>query len=147
MSKNITPEDEERYNELSERMEAGEYRLTATAAAVAPHVDYSDELDALIDELEVAESDEPTPAAPEGAVTAEQARRALGRPSLSGSAGTGASHRRQTRLPDDLNNLLNAEITATHRTESEILRDALARYFGKQQAGSGRTRHRPRTPA
>lgn len=146
MSDNITPEDEARYAALSDRMEAGDYRLSPEAAAAASFTDYSDELDALIGELDLIESDEPTPAAPEGAVTTAQVRRALGRPSLSGAVGKGRSHRRQTRLPDDLNARLDSEIVATRRKESEILREALVLYFERNdRPANGRKKRTERS--
>lgn len=55
--------------------------------------------------------------------------RTVGRPSLSGSNGTGRSPKRQVRLPIDLDAELTRRAEAEHRKPSEILRDALVQYL------------------
>ena len=56
----------------------------------------------------------PTPPSPDEAVGAAEVRARLGRPSLSGTNGTGRSPKRQVRLPEDLDAALQARIDAEH---------------------------------
>ncbi|WP_105036566.1 ribbon-helix-helix protein, CopG family [Cryobacterium aureum] len=53
----------------------------------------------------------------------------MGRPTLSGRAGTGRSPVPQVRLPQDLDALLIERAEAEHRRPSEIVREALAAYL------------------
>jgi len=53
----------------------------------------------------------------------------LGRPSLSGTIGTGPSPKRQVRLPIDLDQALTERAERDHRNASDIIRDALDAYL------------------
>ena len=132
MSTNIPPSEQARYAELAARMETGDFGPIPTAPAATEA-----EAGAVIDEL-LAELDDrridrgastPAPPASSETVDAEEVRKLLGRPSLSGTNGAGLSPKRQVRLPADLNAQLDARAAAEHRNASEIMRDALVMYL------------------
>lgn len=61
----------------------------------------------------------------------EAVERAIGRPTLSGRAGTGESPVRQVRLPRELDALLIERAEAENRRPSEVVREALVAYLGE----------------
>ncbi|MFD5598888.1 ribbon-helix-helix protein, CopG family [Leucobacter sp. NPDC058333] len=65
---------------------------------------------------------------------AEVERHRAGRPSLSGTVGSGRSPRRQVRLSVPLDEQLAQRAAAENRKPSEILRDALTMYLNEAPA-------------
>ena len=91
MNEKVTTSEQARYVELAARMEARDFGPI-------------DGIDTTV----------PTPPSPDEAVGAAEVRVRLGRPSPSGTNGTGRSPKRQVRLPEDLDAALQARIDAEH---------------------------------
>jgi len=62
----------------------------------------------------------------------ESASIGRGRPALDRPAGSGASPKRQVRLPRELDAALTAAAAEEHRRPSAIIRDALSEYLTKK---------------
>ncbi len=60
--------------------------------------------------------------------------RGRGRPSLTGTTGTGRSRARQVRLSADLDQRLTAYTSRSHRSSSDVMREAIASYLDNHQS-------------
>lgn len=136
MSK-LTPKEEAHYTAMSERAEAADYtpidQLDELATGPRPSVAELDELLSELDPLEATNSpDTPTGAQAKDRATkgdAQELAAMMGRPSLNGTPGGGASPKRQVRLPHDLDAALDARAARDGRQPSAIIRDALTEYL------------------
>lgn len=90
------------------------------------------ESDAMLESLETSSIDVHT--GPLTGWVGEEVRKA-GRPRLDGQpSGAGRAPRRQVRLPEPLNNALDAYAQQQRLTASEIMRDAVAEYLARRNA-------------
>lgn len=126
MSEKITAADQARYAALAEQMEHSEFGPIDTTPGAGAEPDFN----ALLAGITVDQS-RPTPSLSNETETvgADEVRSTLGRPRLDRSPGTGRSPKRQVRLPNDLDELLDQRAALEHRTASEIMRDAIGRYL------------------
>lgn len=106
-----TPETDE---ERTARYERGDFEISPTALIQTRDEFRDGDIDLPLDPSDLAELER---------------LHAGGRPSLSGTTGSGRSPKRQVRLPVELDDALTRRAEAEHRRPSEILRDALTQYL------------------
>lgn len=110
----MTAHKHETPEERSARYERGDFEISPDALIQSRDEFQEGDIDIELDPADLAELEQ---------------RRTAGRPTLSGTTGSGRSPKRQVRLPADLDAALTRRAEEEHRRPSEIMREALSQYL------------------